>query len=336
MKISDYFTPKSLIYTGTHKDVTTKIIHYQFNQDKIDITDNFVPLPERKHYIQVIGLSEVDKIMTIEKYYQIKPLILEDIFNVKQRNKLELFEDFLFGALHIQYEEGDTVKEDYMSLLLNHDTLISFHETEPIFLSVLPELFEKSEEVRKHGSDYLFYQILDIVTDNHLSIYDALERKTDHFEEEILESKKIDQEYFYMVRKQILKLKNCVTPLLEELKPIISREHALFTAETKPYFSDLNDHLQRLDNQLNQTREEMRHLLDLLMNNQQVKMNQIMTTLTIFSAIFIPLSFLTGFFGMNFTDFPALHYAHAVLVFIAGCVLLAVVMLAIFKKMKWF
>ncbi len=336
MKIKEYFMPKSLIYTGTHKDVSTKIIHYQYNAETVEITNDFIPIEARKHYIQVIGLSEIEKILGLKKYYKVNPLILEDVFNVKQRNKLELYDDFLFGAMHVEYLDEGKIKEDYMSILLNEDAIISFHETEPVYLAALPPLFEKSEELRNRNADYLFYQIFDIITDNHLDIFDSLATKTASFEEEILESKKIDQENFYLVRKEILKLKNCVSPVLEELDTILDRKHRLFWQESQPYFEDLTDHLQRLDSQLNQSREEMRHLLDLLINNQSNKMNQIMTTLTLFSAVFIPLSFLAGFFGMNFVHFQVLQYEHAIELFVGGCVLLAVVMLVLFKKMKWF
>ncbi|MBN2504302.1 MAG: hypothetical protein JXB20_03055 [Bacilli bacterium] len=336
MRIKDYITPKSMIYTGKHKDISTKITHYQYSEDELLITEDFHPVENRKHYIQVLGLSDIAKIEALREHYKINYLILEDIFNVRQRNKLERTTDFLFGTFHIQYLEHGRIKSDYMSVLFNESTVISFHETEPVYLHPLIEMFQANEELRKLGTDYLFYLILDMITDNHLDIYDLLETKIDKFEEDLLESKKIDQENFYLVRKQILKLKSCVTPVMEELIEKLRLEKNLFKPETKNYYDDLCDHLQRLDNQLAMTREEQRHLLDLLINNQSNKMNQIITTLTLFSAIFIPLSFLAGFFGMNFIHFEVLKYEHALLFFIGACVLLATGMILFFKKKKWF
>ncbi|MFW5865248.1 MAG: CorA family divalent cation transporter, partial [Candidatus Izemoplasmataceae bacterium] len=99
---------------------------------------------------------------------------------------------------------------------------------------------------------------------------------------------------------------------------------------------DLLDHLKRLESNINEARELMRHLLDLEMNNQSNQMNRIMKTLTLFSAIFIPLSFLTGFFGMNFIHFNILAYEEAVPLFLGFSILIAVLMIVLFKKMKWF
>ena len=94
--------------------------------------------------------------------------------------------------------------------------------------------------------------------------------------------------------------------------------------------------MNRLDQKLDNLRDLMKTLLDLDLNNQSTRMNKIMSTLTLFSAIFIPLSFLTGFFGMNFVYFEVLRIEYAVLFFTGICILIAAAMLYIFKKHRWF
>ena len=124
--------------------------------------------------------------------------------------------------------------------------------------------------------------------------------------------------------------------MFEQTDKMIQKKLPLLTEATTDYFNDLKDHLKRLDNKLFQSRDMMRQLLDLHMNNQSTKMNRIMSTLTLFSAIFIPLSFLTGFFGMNFHYFEALDYKYAIAIFIGSCLLIAGGMLFFFKKRRWF
>ena len=336
MKFKDYFTPQSLVYTGVHTNVGTKITHYQIGKSNILVTEDFKQLENRKDYIQIIGLSDVEKIQSIRDHFDIDPLILEDIFNVKQRNKLEMKANYLFGVFHVIYMDQETIKDDYMSVLLYQDTLVSFHENEPKFLSALPSFILNHKEVLSRPIDYLFYTILDIITDHHLSVFDHLEETTTQFEEDILEQKNVNQDTFYLIRKQLLKLNNSVNPILEQLNQVLLSKSALFALENAAFYDDLSDHLSRLANHLNQTRELQRHLLDLHMSNQSNKMNRIITTLTLFSAIFIPLSFLAGFFGMNFVHFPILQYEHALTLFIGLCVILAGLMVLLFKKMKWF
>jgi len=336
MKIQDYFAPRSMVYTGVHKDVGTKITHYQIGATDVLVTDDFKQLENRMDYIQIIGLSDIEKIQTIQDHFDIDPLILEDIFNVKQRNKLEMKKNYLFGVLHVIYLDSGIICDDYVSVLLYQDTLVSFHEKEPIYLSSLPKFILEHEEVRTRSIDYLFYTILDIITDHHLNVFDHIEMTTNQFEEEILENKSVNQETFYLIRKQLLKLNNSVTPILDQLNQVLAFKSPLFVPENTPFYDDLSDHLNRLVTHLNQTRELQRHLLDLHMSNQSIKMNRIVTTLTLFSAIFIPLSFLAGFFGMNFVHFAILQYEHAIGLFIGLCVILAGFMVLLFKKMKWF
>ena len=336
MKIKDYFTPKSMIYTGQHDTVKTKITHYHYDKGTFETTDTFKPKAGLKHYIQVVGLGDIKKIQALKEHYPVEDIILEDVFNVKQRNKIEVRNGYLFAVFHSDYLVEGEIQEDYLSLLLFQDTLISFHEKEPIVLKPLNALLEQYDELRHRSVDFIFFQLLDILTDQHLDVFEHLEIMSSRFEEDILENKNLDQEAFYIIRKYLLKLKNNISPTLEHLDKSLAKPQGLIQKDNLDYFDDLRDHLIRLDNHLNQSRELMRHLLDLHINNQSNKMNRIMTTLTLFSAIFIPLSFLTVFFGMNFVHFEILEYEHSLAIFIGLCMLLAGFMFLLFKKMKWF
>lgn len=336
MSIKDYFAPKSIVYTGVHKEIPTEITHWQISDQNVKVTKDFKQLPNRRDYIQIVGLTDMEKIRSITDHFPIDPLILEDIFNVRQRNKIEFRDSYMFAVFHVVYMDGETAKDDYISLLLYQDTLVSFHEQTPHFLNALPAFLANNEDVRKRTIDYVFYAIMDIITDHHLDVYDYIGRMTEAFENEILDEKNVNQDSFYLVRKQLLKLKTSVSPVLEQIQQAMYKSALLFRIENRPFFDDLIDHLARLDVHLNQTREVQRNLLDLHMNNQSTKMNRIVTTLTLFSAIFIPLSFLAGFFGMNFKHFAILEYEHSLGLFIGLCFVLAALMLLLFKKMKWF
>lgn len=334
MPIKDYFTPKSLIYTGKHDNIETKIKHFYY-EDNLKVTEDF-DKRDQKSYIQVVGLSNVEKIEALKAIYPVDTLVLEDVFNVHQRVKIEDKKKYIFSVFHVLYEQAGTIYEDYLSMLLFDNTLISFHEKEPLYLDALYPLLESNSELKTRGIDYLYYLILDIITDKHLGVIEASSILLEAFEADILESKKVNQEDFYQIRKSLLRLKSVTAPLYNELDKVISSNKLLFKSEHDIYFDDLKDHLNRLSDNLGEQREQMRHLLDLHINNQSNQMNQIMKTLTLFSAIFIPLSFLTGFFGMNFTNFDALRYEHAVIIFICGSLALVLGMIYLFKRMRYF
>ncbi len=336
MKISTYFKPKTMVYTGSFSHIDTQIYHWQYDEEKVEYVEGFEISPNKKHYIQVIGLANVEKIQEIRKHLSIDPLVMEDIFNVNQRNKFELKEEYLFGTFALSFLQDEIIKNDYMSILMFPNVIVSFHETQPHYLEDIHLLFYEHKELRELPIDYLFFQIMDIITDKHLEVYDKLNLAVNEFEAQLLETKSIEQEDFYHIRKQMLELKNNVSPINEQLDKILAKKSLLFNSSTSTYFEDLKDHLQRLDNRLNQSREITRNLLDLHMNNQSTKMNKIMATLTLFSATFIPLSFLTGFFGMNFVHFGILEYQNAIFLFSGICLLIAVGMIIFFKRKDWF
>lgn len=335
MKITDYFKPKSLIYTGDYKHEQTLINRFVYDQVQVDEFHD-IKQSEQKQYIQVIGLSDLAQIKEIKNTFKIDDFIVEDILNVNQRNKIEKVGDYIFAAFSLMYKDKGIIKKDYMSLIFNEQVLITFHENEPVFLSPLKTLLYEYEELRTNKLDFLFYQILDLLTDDHLNIYDFFEDEMNRFEDEILETKQIDQDDFYKLRKQILQLKNITYPIYDHLEILLKIEISFINKSTKKFFDDLLDHMYRLDQRINQLRDLMKTLLDLDINNQSNRMNRIMSTLTLFSAIFIPLSFLTGFFGMNFIYFDILSYEYAVIIFAGVCLLIAGIMIYIFKKHRWF
>ena len=169
-----YFKPKSMVYTGKHEDMKTVIRHYQYDEKTFITNDGIKESKETsyKNYIQVVGLTDTKALNDIKDTYQIDPLIMEDILNVNQRIKIEYQEKYIFATLSIKYLENSQVKSDYLSIYVTNQTVISFHETTPVYLESLVTLIEEYQELKIHGSDMLFYQLLDIITDHHLEVFD--------------------------------------------------------------------------------------------------------------------------------------------------------------------
>ncbi len=331
-----YFKPKTMVYTGKYNEQKTQIKHYQYDQDHFFEFDEFTPQNIYHNYIQVCGLTDVDTIKKIQAEYHIEPFIMEDIFNVNQRIKIDYQDTYIFATLHNRYMDKDTIKADYLSVYVTDNAVISFHETEPTYLNELIPLLKEYQDLKSQGPDLLFYHILDIITDAHIELLDHLDNKMTTFEENVLESQQFEQSAFYLLRKRMLQLHSIISPMYEQVEKMIQRKLSIIADSSMNYFDDLKDHLKRLDSKLFQSRDMMRQLLDLHMNNQSTKMNRIMSTLTLFSAIFIPLTFLTGFFGMNFHYFQALDFPYAIAVFVVGCIVIAGGMLLFFKKRHWF
>jgi len=335
MKIKRYIMPKTLVYSGKHKQEETKIRHFLYNEKDVFETNDMKRKEGYKSYIQVIGLADENVIQSIKSIYSVDDLIIEDILNVSQGVKIDCLDKYLFCVVHSLFKLNKTFQKEYMSMICFENTVISFHEQNPWYLEGSIDYIQHYPDIRTKSSDYLFYHILDFITDNHIDIFNELNMVINEFEDVSLNEQILPQESFYRVRKTFIQLKNNVYYLLIALQDLMKKNHQIIKEDSVEYFHDLMDHLYRLDGQINLSRDNLKNLVDVNMNNQNNRMNQIMTTLTLFSAIFIPLSFFTGFFGMNFVHFEILTYPYAVGMFVGFCMLLIGFMIWLFKHKKW-
>jgi magnesium transporter len=145
-----------------------------------------------------------------------------------------------------------------------------------------------------------------------------------------------NQKELYQIRKELVFINSMMTSLSTNLPKQFFESTDFFSNDLLLYFNDVQDHILNVKTRVLISIENVRNILDLYMNTISTKMNHIMTVLTIFSAIFIPLSFLAGVFGMNFVNFAILQNTNGILFFIALCVIISGSMLAFFKWKKWF
>ncbi len=310
--------------------------HIQYEGDTFDVHDSLQTPQEKKNFIYIKGPVEAGFLAQINELFPMDHTVREDIINTHQRTKIEYKEEVLFATFNFIRLSDASLVQHYASVVLYEETMILFEPEGSGLFDALHSLIEKNRSARSKPVDYLFYHLLDVMTDQHLEVYKHLNEHALDYEEEVLENQTLNQEALYLVRKNLLRLKVIVEPIMEDFDKAHVLAPHLIRSEHTLYYDDLKDHLLRLMAHINETREMMRHLLDLNLNNQSQKMNRIMTTLTLFSAIFIPLSFLTGFFGMNFVHFELLEYEFALIAFVAGSLFLAIGMVVLFRKMRWF
>jgi magnesium transporter len=140
----------------------------------------------------------------------------------------------------------------------------------------------------------------------------------------------------YRIRKDLLYLKNGVSPLKDILETIVRADAGYFPVEVKKYFADVHDNTVKIFEAISTYKEMMNGLYEAQVANRNDDMNRKIMTLTVITVIFIPLSFLTGIFGMNFLHMPLLAYEYSFFIFIALCVAIVTLMLFYFKRKKWF
>ncbi len=338
--------PAALVFTGDKKidDVDINILSYDqegFNEDVISLEQLPEVLKSKRKvlWIDVDGLHDVELIEKFGSIFSIHRLTLEDILNVQQRPKMEVFEDYIFAVLKMiqcPTPESD-IEEEQISFLLMEGVLITFQEKKgDVFNYVRERIVEFKGNIRKRSSDYLLYTLLDAVIDNYFLVLENVGEKIDVLEARALNNPDSETlNNLYQQRREMAELRRTVYPLREVIGGFDKYAEHKISAETKPFMRDLYENTIQVIETLEVFRDMSSGVLDLYMNSLSNKMNNVMKVLTIISTIFIPLSFVAGVYGMNFENMPELRWHYGYFYVLGGMAAATVGMLFYFRWKKW-
>lgn len=290
---------------------------------------------KKKKWINIVGLNDKTAITNLLLYYKIHPLVIEDIFNTEQRPKIDYFDDYLFIVVRVQMKNRHFVQ---FSFILLHDVIISLQDVNDNFFTLVNQrLSIVGTKARKNGVDYLLYLMLDSLVDNQFSIVDSIEDKVDDLEESFLkEQQSLSLTSIYKLKREVMYLRKKLSPLRDCLASILKSEANLFEEQNLVYYRDVYDHTLKLNESLDSQREMLVTLLEIYLSSVNNKMNQTMKVLTMFAAIFIPLSFIASLYGMNFSNMPELKWHYGYYATLGVMATVGFGLLFWFKKKKWF
>lgn len=276
----------------------------------------------------------------IGEQLNLHPLVMEDILNIYQRPKVEEHEDHIFCVTKmISY--NDTTNEldvEQLSLAFGANWVVTFQEREGhIFDPVRNRLSNPQGRLRKNGSDYLTYALLDTVVDRYFLVLEKIGERLEVLEDEMIQNPTIEQlQEIYRMKRDLLFLRKSIWPLRDMLSLLDRIDSNLIKDSTRIYLRDVYDHVAQIIDTVETYRDMASGILDTYLSSASNRMNEVMKILTIFAAIFIPLTFIAGIYGMNFEYMPELknHYGYFG---VWGVIIIVIaIMLTYFKKKKWF
>ena len=339
-------SPGALIFIGNKKmeNIRLRVIDYDQAQLKENELNNIADGAEFKQtktvtWINVDGLHDLSTMKEIGQTFDLHPLLVEDILNTGQRPKLEVFDHCLFIVLKmIRYEkEKQMIVNEQLSMVLGDTFLMTFQEQSgDVFEPVRERIRNQKGRIRGAGIDYLAYALLDTVVDNYIFIIEKLGEKIEDIEEEVLE--KADSgvmEKINMFKREMNFLRKSIRPAREAIIQLSKLDSELIREQTIPFLKDLQDLITQAAEAIDTYRDMLSDQLNLYNSVISNRMNDIMKVLTIFAAIFIPLTFIAGIYGTNFEYLPELHFKYSYFVFWGVMITVAVVMLLFFKRKKW-
>ena len=337
-------SPGSLIHIGEIHETQPRIsvTHYNNSMHETYEENSLAEILNKRKdncitWVNIEGLKNIELINEIGKEFSIHPLVLEDILNTNQRPKFEAFEDYHYIVLKNLSLENAVVIYEQVSILLLNDIIFTFREQrDNLFEPIVNRIKSTKSRIRKQGTDYLAYTLLDLVIDQNFILQDAIDDVIDKTEEELLDHPDVSTLHkIQKLKRELIFIRRTFSPIRELVAAILRHESELIHSDTQIYFKDVHDHVLRLSETVEIQRDMIYGLLDMYQTHMSNKMNEIMKVLTVFASIFIPLTFLAAIYGMNFEYMPELKWRYAyptlwLVFFIVGFGLLFY-----FKKKKW-
>lgn len=263
-------------------------------------------------WINVDGLHQVDVLQQVGQVFNLHHLVLEDILHTDQRPKLEDYGHYLYLVLKMLHYDDKTgqVAAEQISLILLPTVVISFQEKGgDIFDPVRDRIRENRGLLRRAGADYLVYALLDAVVDNYFIILEKLGENIELLEEELVDTAGPNTlQVIYNLKRELIYLHKAVWPLREVISGLTRGDTPFFQPATVVYLRDVYDHTIQVLDLVETYRDLVAGMLDIYLSSMSNKMNAIMKVLTVIATIFIPLTFITSLYGMNFKFMPELEW----------------------------
>ncbi|HYW77453.1 MAG TPA: magnesium/cobalt transporter CorA [Gammaproteobacteria bacterium] len=293
-------------------------------------------------WLQVQGAPSPEMMAALGLAFDLHPLAMEDVMGRGQRSKFEAYESQYFVVLNkpMRDEEG-ALHTSQVSFFLGQNYVITFDEyAEDTFAPIRTRL-ESKRMFRERGTDYLFYSLLDVVIDEGFPLLEDFGERMDSLEEAVLEqpTRELRNQIHYM-KRELVDLRRAWWPQRDVINTLLRDGEHMISENTRLYLRDTYDHCARIIDLVEMYRDMASSLLDTYLSSVSQRMNDVMKVLTVFATIFLPLTFITGLYGMNFDttspwNMPELHWRFGYF-YALGVMLIAVLgMLAYFRRKRW-
>lgn len=339
--------PGSLIQSGIQKIDRTLIRFINFTTDRfnefepVELEDCLPEISENMvSWIGIYGLYDSELIRKMGELFDIHSLLLEDMLNTDQRPKITETEKLQIIILKVLEFDQKTreLSSDQISMILDKNYLITLQEKEGHYFDAIRDRIRKGTgRVRRKSADYLTYLLLDTIVDNYLINIEILGSIIEKTEARIFIPKQKGLiEEIYKHKTEINFLRKNIRPVKEIVHHLIENESGFIEEENLKYFHDLNDLVMQATESVEIYQMMLNDQMNIYHANLDLRANEIMKVLTVFSAFFIPLTFVAGVYGTNFEFIPELKLKFGYLYF---WILLGTISLGLFtyfKRRKWF
>ena len=339
-------SPGTLIHVGDNYKDKTEMILIKYNKEVYE--KKYIGIEDIPYYkdldnnhvwwLIVDNLSNIDIIEKISHRFEVNELITENILNTAQRTKIEDHKNFIFALTKRLYlNKEEEIDGEQISLIVGKNFLITYLENGMKTLdNLLLRTEEEENKLRKLGPDYLAYLVLDFIVDDYFYIIEDINLRMEDVENVIID--KPSQKALikiHKLRKELMTIQKVIWSLREVISTFVRFDGRIIKESTTIYFKDVYEHLFHILDIIDTFMDMLAGMFDIYLSSNGNRMNEIMKILTIFSTIFMPITFIVGIYGMNFDDMPELRMKYGYPGVWLIMLTIATSMILYFKKKKW-
>lgn len=339
-------SPGALVYVGDRKSHGTRIAVIDYDGESVserDLPDVGECLPfKESRTVTWINVDEIGDPGLVDRFGQVlgfHPLMLEDILNTDQRAKVEDHGEYIYVVLKMLDwdDRRQEIVSEQLSLVLGQHYVITFQERAGDFFDPLRKRIRDGVgRHRRQGADYLAYSLLDIVIDRYFLVLEKLGDRVEAIDDAILGRRSADSlRQIHQLKRDMLFVRKSVWPVKEVVASLRHLDSPLIARQTAPYLRDIQDHIVQVVEGIDTYQNLLSDILATYLTTIGNRTNAVMKVLAVFSAVFMPLTFITGVFGMNFRNMPPLEWEWGFAGTLGIMLLIGVTLAVFFIRKRW-
>jgi magnesium transporter len=284
-----------------------------------------------------VDVSEPDEesVAALAAGFAVHPLVIEDMLHFPQRPKLDSYPENLFMVwVAPQLSNGTTLRTNEIDILLGDTYLITSHHDR---IKAIDEVAADACGVVARGAQWTLHSILDRSVDEMFPVVDMVGEELDRIEDDLLNKVQDGQlQDLYAVKRTMLNLHKVIGPERDVVRAL-ARHDEFVSQEAYLYFQDVGDHVARVSDAIDTYRDVASSVMDIYLSAISNRLNVVMKQLTVVATIFMPLTLITGIYGMNLTKmmWPSPEWAWSFPAVIASFGVITIGMLVLFKRRGW-
>ncbi|WP_336971066.1 magnesium and cobalt transport protein CorA [Sphingobium aromaticiconvertens] len=305
---------------------------------EVAITEKVDCAADRSEFVW-IGVADPseEELRTLQKTYDLHPLAIEDALKADQLPKVDIYGDQIFVVARTAHVENDQIAYGETSIFVGHSHIISVRHGSARAHSVLRHDLEAVPTQLVHGVDYILHAILDFIVDGYLPIIEGIEEEVLAMEQRTIDNFLGRDEItrIFNLRRELIRFQRILVPMREVATKFVKIELPCIDAEARPYFSDVRDHVHRVQTMVDDLREVLTSVFEFSTLLEQQRTGVITRQLASWAAILAVPTAIAGIYGMNFEHMPELKTEYGYFVILAVILCACMLLYIRFKKAKW-